>query len=442
MEPNFTYLAFISYSQKDERFAKEVQHYLEHYRLPSVLCRAFPTVPRSFHPIFRDKTDLPLDNLSNALTDALSTSRHLIVICSSHSASLNADGKNWVNWEVETFISLRPENSQRVIPIILCTKDGDAAIKLPSSIRERPFSLLNTAELGKERTFNNAIARMTGLNPATLWELQLNRIKRRKFFRRLCGTAAVLLTAASGWWYWDYYFPHYSYYVDYVEHNNIPCGLFPLKKNELTQHATHYRFTERLHVLEAVEYRNKSGENIDHTVPWHKSRPARMELSYTREAGRDTVEHRRHLNAAGKPYETLIFSQGAIDIEAHATSPHTLTAEQPNACRKCRLAVTRNSDGIITRTLYNKYGSTAGTTNELGMYGLDYELDEQGRIKAVHYLSAQLTPSGELCTIVPGETTEGIAGYLLSYDDAAHTARMTCIDKEGKPITPNQSTTK
>ncbi len=426
MKAGFTYYAFISYSQRDEGFARKVQHYLEHYKLPSVLCREFPRTPRNFHPVFRDKTDLPLDNLSNALRDALAASEHLIVICSPHSANPNAEGQNWVNWEVDTFLSLRSENAERVIPLILRKKQEAAS--LPSGISERPFAPLDTAALGNEQAFIEAIARMTGLSPATLWEHQRRRQKRRRLLRRLCGAAATLAAVAGGWWYWDYYCPHYSYYVDYVERDNIPHGLFPLKEKELAQHAAHYRFTNRLHVLEAVEYRDMGGKPLDHTAPWHHDRPARMDIRYTREAGVNTAHHRRHLNAAGKAYETLAFSPGAIDMEA-------------DAGRKCRFAVTRNAQGVITRVLFNTYGSQAATTNAEGMHGLTYELDDMGRTKTVRYLSARISPEGKATDITPGESAGGIAGYHLHYDSAGHTTGMSYINKDGAPAeSPSNNT--
>ena len=38
-EQQFKYVAFISYSSKDTEWGKRVQHKLEHYRMPSTMCR-------------------------------------------------------------------------------------------------------------------------------------------------------------------------------------------------------------------------------------------------------------------------------------------------------------------------------------------------------------------------------------------------------------------
>ncbi|MBI4028147.1 MAG: toll/interleukin-1 receptor domain-containing protein [Verrucomicrobia bacterium] len=53
----YTYYAFISYSRKDEKWAKWLQKKLETYRLPSALCRESDgKVPNYTRPVFRDLT--------------------------------------------------------------------------------------------------------------------------------------------------------------------------------------------------------------------------------------------------------------------------------------------------------------------------------------------------------------------------------------------------
>lgn len=51
------YYAFISYSRKDEEWAKWIQHEFEHYKLPVTL-NGKEGLPSEFRPIFRDVDEL------------------------------------------------------------------------------------------------------------------------------------------------------------------------------------------------------------------------------------------------------------------------------------------------------------------------------------------------------------------------------------------------
>lgn len=51
------YYAFISYKREDEKWAKLLQHKLEHYKFPTNL-NGYTDLPNKIRPIFRDVTDL------------------------------------------------------------------------------------------------------------------------------------------------------------------------------------------------------------------------------------------------------------------------------------------------------------------------------------------------------------------------------------------------
>ncbi|HPO91366.1 MAG TPA: hypothetical protein PLJ44_09685 [Victivallales bacterium] len=70
----YTYFAFISYSRKDERWAKWLQRKLENYRLPSTVSRQKPDLPKKIK-IFRDKTDLTAGCLRQELKKELKSSK-------------------------------------------------------------------------------------------------------------------------------------------------------------------------------------------------------------------------------------------------------------------------------------------------------------------------------------------------------------------------------
>lgn len=111
MELGFQYYAFISYKHEDEKWAKWLQHKLENYKLPSIIRKEIPRLPRYIRPVFRDKTDLGVGQLTESLRKELELSQYLIVICSSEAAK-----SEWVGKEIDAFISMgRTDN---IIPFI------------------------------------------------------------------------------------------------------------------------------------------------------------------------------------------------------------------------------------------------------------------------------------------------------------------------------------
>lgn len=173
----YTYFAFISYSRKDERWAKWLQKKLEHYRLPSTVSRQKPDLPKKIK-IFRDKTDLTAGCLRQELKKELDQSKFLIVICSPQSAN-----SEWVGQEIEYF-----KNSGRqeyIIPFIVkgtpytdnslecyhqTLKDGIPEV-LGINVFEKEKELY---WIKKEKAFIKVISKMHGLRFDTLW----NRRKR------------------------------------------------------------------------------------------------------------------------------------------------------------------------------------------------------------------------------------------------------------------------
>lgn len=168
MEPK-EYYAFISYKREDEKWAKWLQHKLEHYKLPSNL-NGRTDLPREIRPVFRDTSELNPGNLPQQIHDALAASRHLIVICSPHSAQ-----SEWVNLEIETFIAMGKQDC--IIPFII---EGSPFSKDPSeecfppAIRNLPKEQemlgANINEMGRDAAAVKTVAQMFGLHFDTLWQ--------------------------------------------------------------------------------------------------------------------------------------------------------------------------------------------------------------------------------------------------------------------------------
>ena len=85
MEQAKEFYAFISYMREDVRWAKWLQHKLEHYHFPINL-EGRTDLPKSIYPTFRDITDLSPGILTEEIGRALRNSQWLIVICSPRSA--------------------------------------------------------------------------------------------------------------------------------------------------------------------------------------------------------------------------------------------------------------------------------------------------------------------------------------------------------------------
>jgi tetratricopeptide (TPR) repeat protein len=118
--------AFISYSHRDQAWARWLQRALERYRVPSRLVGSegeFGSIPRRLAPVFRDREDLSsASDLGSKVKEALQNSETLIVICSPASAA-----SGWVSEEIRHFASLGREN--RILALIV---DGDPQAEDPA----------------------------------------------------------------------------------------------------------------------------------------------------------------------------------------------------------------------------------------------------------------------------------------------------------------------
>ena len=98
----FLYRAYLSYSHEDEAWAKWLHTALESYHVPRRLVGKpgkFGEIPARINPVFRDREDLSAArDLGQRITEALSHSESLIVICSPAAAK-----SRWVNEEIRQY---------------------------------------------------------------------------------------------------------------------------------------------------------------------------------------------------------------------------------------------------------------------------------------------------------------------------------------------------
>lgn len=201
MEQQKEYFAFISYQRGDEKWAKWLQHKLEHYKLPSNL-NGRTDLPKEIRPIFKDNSELSPGNLPQQIHAALEQSKNLIVICSPRSAR-----SEWVNKEIETFISMG--KTANVIPFIV---EGTPYAKnteeecFPLALRQLPNEQeilgANINEMGRDAAAVKVVARMFDVKFDTLWQRYEREQRKKKLIRNSLLTAFLLGVLGVAAWIW------------------------------------------------------------------------------------------------------------------------------------------------------------------------------------------------------------------------------------------------
>ena len=175
------YYAFISYNHADKKAARELQRWLEYYKLPQSIRRENANLPKYVRPVFRDVTNLEVGELSSQIKDALTESHYLIVVCSPR-----ATQSEWVNKEIECFILLGRQD--KIIPYII---DGIPHAKNPQEECYPPALLMlskqkeilgaNINETGKDSAAIRLVAKMFNLRSDVLFQ-RYQRERRKKIF--------------------------------------------------------------------------------------------------------------------------------------------------------------------------------------------------------------------------------------------------------------------
>ena len=192
MSADYKYSAFISYSHKDEKWASWLHKSLETFKVPKYLVgktTGMGTVPKRMQKVFRDRDELASSSsLGTELTQALTDSACLIVICSPNSAK-----SRWTNEEVLTYKRLGREN--RIFCLIVEGEPGgDHSECFPPALR---FRIGADGELteepaepiaadarpqgdGKQNAKIKLIAGMFGVGFDALKQRELQRLRKRK----------------------------------------------------------------------------------------------------------------------------------------------------------------------------------------------------------------------------------------------------------------------
>ena len=202
----FTYRAFISYSHKDQRWARWLIRKLEAYRVPRDLADAGQQ--RKLGTFFRDRDEAAAaDDLATTIRKALETSQHLIVVASPASAK-----SAYVEREIREFAELNRQRGQRG-RILTLIADGEPNADdptqecLPAALRGAlagddgaPIEPLAADARptgdGKTRALAKLVAGLLGVRYDALVRRDLQR--RRRFQAAVVGAACAVAVVAAG----------------------------------------------------------------------------------------------------------------------------------------------------------------------------------------------------------------------------------------------------
>jgi len=150
-----SYRAFISYSQKDKRFAKRLHKVLESYKLPTGIDVQASATKRRLGRFFRDEDEMGAStDLGQALRDAIEDSEYLIVICSPQSAQ-----SKWVNEEILHFKRTGREN--KIFAVII---DGEPNVSSTEAAVKECFPPALRYQLGKDGQITDLSTEPLGLD--------------------------------------------------------------------------------------------------------------------------------------------------------------------------------------------------------------------------------------------------------------------------------------
>ena len=474
MKNEYNYYAFISYNNRDEKWAKKIQYQLQHYRLPS-LARKEIGEDVKIRPVFRYVTNLGPGDLHENLGRELESSKYLIVICSPNSAQPNIQGKHWVNDEITRFINLGRRD--RIIPVIVggTPNSGDDKECFPPALRNADIAGVDiTVGTTKERhhAFLKIVAKLLDLKPEILTryvEDEDKAIKRRGWWRM---APILALCAIGGLFAWDSTRTVRNYYANYVDSFGLPQGIFQLKQSELAGRGIHYRFEYRgygwgksIHadssgwspfkwlgfyrVLRRVVQAHSSGSPTEWNHTEYSYRPPIQEFFYEGDwpnVGKRVkkIVYRTKAGAFKKRLELGAGNDGTVNgllkfygmeigdatplaMESGLTTTVAFEAVNGRRTEITQHAFERDARGNITRvTFMNTYGSEVPDGD--GIYGYEYKLDDKGRRVEQWYLG--LTVDGKVGRVV---NKIGVGGKFYTYR-GRNMSEARYVDDTGRPV--------
>lgn len=402
------YYAFISYNSADEKWAKWLQHKLEYYHIPNILCKEYPNLPKKIRPVFWYKQDLSGTKLKQVLCNELNSSKYLIVICSPDSAK-----SVWVNDEIESFIN--QGKGDRIIPFIIAGTphaDNPEEECFPPALRtlsrdEEIRGIDIRRKEGKSHALVDVIATMFEVRFDVLWQ----RHERRRKKIRIIKIAVLALVALIALGIYDYKRSKVEYYADFVDCYGVAQGITPLTNAQVSRRYCSYKF-EYLRIpfgekgfyswrLNRVSLVNSKGYVRDDKPDNHEFFYPIQEFKYsdgyaTEIVNRDNLRRIVMRYTVKDDYDRNIAC--LIDMERKEKhqgdaflASSTISTDSASTISKIkRFHYTRDNRGYITSITYHANDADeldeSAISDNNNIFGKKFELDSLGRIVEVKYV--------------------------------------------------------
>ena len=433
----FRNYAFISYSRKDETWAKWLQTWLESYRLPASIRKQRLDLPQRIRPVFRDKTDLSGGYLEDQLLEELDASRNLILICSPNSAK-----SDWVNKEVEYFISLG--RAEDIIPFIVegTPNSGDPATEcFPPALRNMEKELLgiDVQALGRIDAVLAVISSLLDVRNDQI----VMRYRRRRMKQYLLAAAMTLVAAiglGTGIW-WNT--PHSKYYRNYITRFEIPEGIGELTEREREGSYESYRITTLRGKVISLERVNSAGTPVDCMLNNAMEDAPVLEYTYDG-SGRLVAIQRYDTTRQLQSSIGLTYGADGLTIALDYRTADNLHGQALSAdlsygtydsgsgySRIIRQFNTYSEDGLLQTSMF--HGDAFGTPacDSTGIYGKRYTYTDRGQVHRVDSLDDQ----GQVYNCRNGWAT---VEYTYLENGQVHSEKF--LDAAGNPAVDSHGT--
>jgi hypothetical protein len=431
-DQRYAYYAFISYSRKDEKWAKWLQRKLEGYRLPSAIRRESDgRIPKHIRPIFRDKTDLGVgQRVRQNLRQELADSRFLIVVCSPESAK-----SDFVNMEIRNFQEMG--RADRIIPFIVSgtpepKNPGEEQCYPPALLQDKDTMLgASLRELSPNQALVKIVAAILGLKFDHLWQ-------RHKRHQRLWSTGyavAACLLLVLGYGVVDYFFIHHvRYYDDYVERWGVPEGIGRLSSEQVAHRSSSWRLEVlrgKLRRLVRVDSRG----NVQAALNSDEQERSDDQRYYYAEDGRLNLVD--EYSYTGQFVQRREFTQDLEDVQfrhqkglagknlGHMTARQKQDGGLSFETKKSEIAAFHyqyDASGLIVQERYaNALGASRADAN--GVFGQQFTYTPEGRLESIAYLDSDGKPF----------QIRGVSGKRFSYANSGFRSKIAWVDAHDTP---------
>lgn len=438
----FSYFAFISYNENDEKWAGWLQWKLEHYRIPTKVRSERNDVPKLIRPVFWYKNDLAGAHLSGSIKKELAQSKYLIVICSRNSAK-----SQWVSDEVSYFKD-ELGRADRIIPFVVdgeinATEEEQNCLPLPirNLSREKELRSIDVREYGKGKALVNIVSTLFDIKFNVLWDRF--EFEKRRSFAIFCTVFAFCAAVLLGCW--DYFLhTKYEYYVGMEDCNGVPAGIIQVNNSEAKNHYRLYRFEYRKNLLQRVIFVDGDGNPQDQYNTEFLELPCVQELFY------DNNDDISRIICKNSNFKTLyvkqipkdklsvdlkdeeedlasnfIFSSTASDQgKAVFESKSFVDRLMMSPSKISRYVYKRDKAGYISKKMFARYN---GDDDNIGMdvngvSGFEYERDSLHRVVRIYFLD----DFGRHRI-----NNLGIAGKRYQYDEYGNMTVAEYVDDDG-----------